>query len=76
MSSTDPQPYTGPERRRVERPHPIPPRVIGRARVAPRYARLLLGLDPEEWYPVVDRNPNTIPQAAPPGYFGWMLERG
>jgi hypothetical protein len=71
MSATDPQPYTGPERRRVERPQRIPPTRIGRARVAPGYARLLLGLDPEEWYPVVDRNPDTIPQVAPPGYV-WL----
>ena len=49
--------HKSPERRRIERPPRIAPRVIGRARVAPGYARLELGLDPEEWYPVVDRHP-------------------
>jgi hypothetical protein len=54
-----------------QRPGQIVPRVIGRARVAPGYARLELGLDPDEWYPVVDRHPETRPPEAPAGYV-WL----
>jgi hypothetical protein len=68
VASNDHQPYTGPERRRVVRPPRIAPRVMGRSRVASGYARLALGLDPEEWYQVVNQHPETRPPEASAGY--------
>ncbi len=64
-------PYTGPERRRVPRTPRVIPRIIGRARVAPAFARLVISLDPHRWYSVVDCHPETEPPEAPAG-FVWL----
>ena len=64
-------PYTGPERRRVPRAPRVIPRIIGRARVSPAFARLVISLDPHRWYSVVDRHPETEPPEAPAG-FVWL----
>ncbi len=69
--SLHPPPYTGPESRRVPRAPRVLPRVIGRARVAPPCARLVLSLDPGRWYPVVDRHPEAVPPEPPTG-FVWL----
>jgi hypothetical protein len=53
--------YTGPERRRrFDRTPRDPAGIIGRARVPPGCARHLLGVDPLQWYDVVDRNPESL----------------
>ena len=75
MESATPQPYAGPDRRRADRrPHPPPPKVIGRAQVR-RGLLTYPGFRPGTWYAVLERNPRIRSFAedgtALPGYI-WV----
>jgi hypothetical protein len=69
-------PYQGPERRRFDRTPPPAPRVIGRARIGEGFPRTVAAPLPRgQWFPVVDRNPATIPEIPPTGHV-WIDSRG
>jgi hypothetical protein len=48
------------DRRRVDRTPPLPPRVIGRARVLPEHAPHALSLAPGVWYPLIKQPANVL----------------
>ena len=63
-----------PAERPVEGTAPVPPKLIGWARVHPTHLRRRLGLDANRWYPVIERPPG-IPSAPLPGYV-WLDDHG
>jgi hypothetical protein len=73
-SSTEPQRWAGPERRRFDRTPPPAPRVIGRARLKPECVRHMHGLLAGEWYPVIERPGGLIGRPVE-GYI-WLDYRG
>jgi hypothetical protein len=69
-------PYQGPERRRFDRTPPPAPRVIGRARIGEGFPRTVTAPLPRgQWFPVVDRNPATIPETPLAGHV-WIDSGG
>lgn len=70
MEPTTPQPYAGPDRRRPDRTRPLPPKVLGRARVRPGLLTYP-EFRPGTWYAVLERNPLAEDGTALPGYI-WV----
>ena len=69
-------PYQGPERRRFDRTPPPAPRVIGRAPIGDGFPRNATAPLPRgQWFPVVDRNPATTPEAPLAGHL-WIDSGG
>jgi hypothetical protein len=73
--STPAQRPAGLERRQIDRTPPPPPRIIGEARVRPEHTRLEIAMDPQSWYPVLDRNPKALEPIARPAYL-WIAVHG
>jgi len=74
MRSTDPQRWSGPERRQCERTAFALPRVLGRARVRSEHARHAVALDPRTWYPVTEPPADMLTRSLE-GYVWIALDR-